>query len=169
MKLLLLIIATAFLSISAQGQQASGNLLVNGKSRWVSEKQLSVVHHFADFKTGKHQILFNLKTSEYPKLSDGKEVALVAFEPIVKLKGREISRSKSSPLPFFPGEMNIPVETFDFISPIFLHQNGLGKKMRQSPELILKQPFSARYEIEIRVELLTGEGKIEPAFLVIII
>lgn len=150
-------------------QQASGNILVNNRSKTTLENSLSPVHHFGDFKTGRHKIVFNLKTEGFPTTSDGKEVAIIVFETIVKINGKTISQTKGKPLPFFPGEMGMPVEAFDLISPIFLHHFGLEKSLKENPKLSPIIEKGATYEVELRAEVVNGTGKIAPAFLIIII
>ncbi|GHB25669.1 hypothetical protein [Mongoliitalea lutea] len=150
-------------------QSSSGNLLINNSSRTKIENPISIVHHFGDFKTGKNKIVFNLETKGFPTTSDGKEVAIIVFETIVKSNGRVISQSKGKPLPFFPGEMGMPIEAFDIISPIFLHQYGIDKSIRDNPKLNPVVDKGATYEVEVRAEVLNGNGKVDPAFLIIII
>lgn len=152
-----------------QAQQAVGNLLINSSAKTKIENRPSVVHHFADFKTGKNNIVFNLETNGFPKTADGKELAIVVFETIVKVNGRIISQVKSSPLPFFPGEMGMPVEAFDIISPIFMHQYGLGKSTKDNPKLNPVARKGTSYEVEVKAEVINGDSRIAPVFLVIII
>jgi hypothetical protein len=155
--------------IGVNAQSSSGNLLINKSSRTKIENPISIVHHFGDFKTGKNKIVFNLETKGFPTTTDGKEVAIIVFETIVKSNGRVISQTKGKPLPFFPGEMGMPIEAFDIISPIFLHQYGLEKSIKENPKLSPVVGKGTSYEVEIRAEVLNGTGKVDPAFLIIII
>ncbi len=162
-------IIALLVSFASFAQRAEGKITVNGASQQTLEGRESIIHHFGDFKTGKHSLVFELKTSDFPKLEDGKEVAIVQFETIVKVGGKEISRKKSSPLPFFPGEMGMPLEAFEVVSPIFLNQYGLEKSLNTNPKLTVVAKPKTRYDVEIRASVLNGEGKIAPTYLVIIL
>lgn len=166
----LLGILSMICTLAVQAQDAKGKITVGGKANYrIEQKRESVVHHYADFRTGKHPIVFSLESKGFPVTSDRKEVVTVTFETIVKADGKVISRSKGKPMPFFPGEMGMPIETFDIIQSVSAHQHG-PKASKDTKGLLLrttKKPVT--YEIEIRAETLNGKGNIAPAFIVWII
>lgn len=165
----LMVVCGLLLTTTLQAQEAKGKITVGGKSNYRIEQQKeSVVHHYADFRTGKHPVVFSLSSKGYALTSDKKEVVLVSFETIVQADGKQISRSKGKPIPYFPGEMGMPVETFDFIPVIFDHQNGRGTKDDKG-FLRRTKNKPVTYEIEIRAETLNGKGNIAPAMIVWII
>jgi hypothetical protein len=62
---------------------------------------------------------------------------------------------KRSPSPFFPGDMFMPVETFDFISILSNIQTNSNEKVSEIP--------SGTYEIILEAKSLGIKGDIAPA------
>lgn len=97
-------------------QSVKGALFINEQSK--AEIQLSsnkIVTLYADFRQGKHQLLFRFEGTSLPLNSEKQEVVSIAFFTTIKKDGKVIASNKRAPIPFFPGDMFMPVETFDFI------------------------------------------------------
>ena len=98
-------------------QSVKGALLINEQPK--AEIQLTynkIVNLYADFRQGKHQLLFKLEGNSLPVNSEKQEVVSIVFTTTIKKDGKVIASNKRAPIPFFPGDMFMPVETFDFVS-----------------------------------------------------
>lgn len=99
----------------------------------------NVLDLFVGFREGKHQIIFTL---------EGKTTEIV-FETTVKKDGKVIGTGKRQPMPYFPGDMYIAPEAFDFISllPYSTKGDEFGKLE------------NGTYEIELNAK--PAEGKVK--------
>ncbi|NJN50229.1 MAG: hypothetical protein HC798_03440 [Polaribacter sp.] len=87
--------------------------------------------------------------------TEKQEVVQFVFNTTVKRDGKVIGNSKRSPIPFFPGDMLIPVETFDFISILSNLNTTTNDKISEIP--------SGSYEIIIEAKAIGVKGAIAPA------
>ena len=113
------IIATIFLIVASNSfaQYVQGEIKVKEQSKLeISLKSNKAVNLFADFRENKFPIQFVFTGNSLPLNSDKKIVVSFVFTTTLKKDGKVIASSKRSPMPFFPGDMFMPVETFDFIS-----------------------------------------------------
>lgn len=69
--------------------------------------------------------------------------------------GKVMKKQKREPMPFFPGDMLMPVETFDFIS--LLSDNGKNSRDNVSK----MEP--GKYEIVLEAKAVNVKGQISPA------
>lgn len=152
----ILIIAMAFFAIQSQAQLVQGEVKINENSKAeMTLKGNKVVNLYADFRVGKNPIQFSYTGIDIPANDDKKEVVQFIFSTTVKKDGKIIGSMKRAPIPFFPGDMLMPVETFDFISILSNLQTNANDKVSEIP--------SGNYEITIEAKPLGVKGTISPA------
>ncbi|WP_405607700.1 hypothetical protein [Polaribacter sp. Asnod1-A03] len=118
MKKLVIIIFTIGFCAFTNAQTIQGTLTLNGKSKTeLNLKTNSAVQLFKDFKTEKYKLKFNFKSKEISKNIYGETVIFFDFITVVKKDGIIVKNlQRKQPIPYFPGEMFLPAEAFDFIS-----------------------------------------------------
>lgn len=134
--LLVAAMQTSYAQKEAMGMQ---NIKCVMKVENTPKQVKNVLDLFAGFREGKHQIIFTL---------EGKTTEIV-FETTVKKDGKVIGTGKRQPMPYFPGDMYIAPEAFDFISllPYSTTDKDFGKLE------------NGTYEIELNAK--PAEGKAE--------
>jgi len=147
-----------------KAQQIKGQLTINNKETTRLElSSASAVHLFKNFKEGKYKIGFNFKADELQKNSEGEFIVFFDFKTVIKKDGKVLRRIKRHmPVPFFPGEMFLPAEAFDFISVLSVTSwDDMVKKTFVSQEKsgIMK---SGNYEIELSVVPKDVEAEVTP-------
>jgi hypothetical protein len=121
-----LIITTFANSIIAQ--TVKGRLTLNEKSRvdLVMETN-SVTALFKEFKTKKYNLGFQFKAYDIPKNCYDETVVFFNFYTRVEKDGKLIKEIKrEEPFPYFPGDMFLGPESFDFISILGALDGGAG-------------------------------------------
>ena len=73
----------------------------------------------------------------------------------VKKDGKTIGSIKRNPIPFFPGDMFMPVETFDFISILSNIQTNTNDRISEIPK--------GNYEIILEAKPIGVKGNISSA------
>jgi hypothetical protein len=142
--------------IKAQAQHIQGEIKINEQSKTeISIKSTKIVNLYADFREKKHKINFVFTGIDLPTNDEKQEVVQFVFNTIVKRDGKILGNSKRSPIPFFPGDMFMPVETFDFISILSNIQTNSNEKVSEIP--------SGTYEIILEAKSLGIKGDIAPA------
>lgn len=144
------------ISFAGQAQSVKGEILISEKSN--TEIKLGTnkaVDLYATFREQKIPILFRFKGTDIPLNEEKKEVVEFVFTTILKKDGKVIKKQKREPMPFFPGDMLMPVETFDFIS--LLSDNGKNSRDNVSK----MEP--GKYEIILEVKPVNIKGQISPA------
>lgn len=118
MKLLLSTIFSLTLFVSLQAQSVQGKLTLNGKSETKLDlKTNSAVQLFKEFKTGKYRLKFNFKSKDIPQNIHKETIVFFEFVTIIKKDGELVKNVvRKQPIPYFPGDMDLPAEAFDFIS-----------------------------------------------------
>jgi len=155
MKNTILILLVMF-GIKAQAQHIQGEIKINEQSKTeISIKSTKIVNLYADFREKKHKINFVFTGIDLPTNDEKQEVVQFVFNTIVKRDGKILGNSKRSPIPFFPGDMFMPVETFDFISILSNIQTNSNEKVSEIP--------SGTYEIILEAKSLGIKGDIAPA------
>ncbi|WP_124980243.1 hypothetical protein [Nonlabens xiamenensis] len=151
-----------FLCISQMwAQKVDGRLSIDQlREIKIELKNANAVDLFKQFKEGKHQIVFTFKAEGLAIDNQKRQVALVEFETQVYKNGKLIGFRKRAPMPFFPGEMLEPVETFDIIN--LLMKAGTSSKSSYPGQLA-----SGHYEIKILARTIDAVGEIAPASLVV--
>ncbi len=111
----LLLLSTVF---TIHAQTIKGKLTLNGKPK--SELNLetnSAVQLFKEFKTGKYQLKFSFDGKDLPTNIYKEQIVFFEFKTEVFRDGKLVKNIiRKQPIPYFPGEMNIPAEAFDFVS-----------------------------------------------------
>ena len=152
----ILIIAMAFFAIQSQAQLVQGELKINENAKAeIKLKSNKIVNLYADFREGKNAIQFSFTGIDIPVNDDKKEVLQFVFSTTIIKDGKKIGSMKRAPIPFFPGDMLMPVETFDFISILSNLQTNANDKVSEIP--------SGNYEITIEAKPLGVKGTISPA------
>lgn len=154
MKNAILVLVLIF-GIKTQAQLIQGELKIDNASK--SELRLKnnkAVNLYASFRENKHKINFVFTGSDIPLNSEKQEVVQFVFTTIIKKDGKTISSMKRAPIPFFPGDMLMPVETFDFIS-------MLSNLQTNSNEIVSEIP-SGNYEIILEAKAVGVKGTIAP-------
>lgn len=159
-KLLILLSLTLGFAWATLAQTVNGFIKVNGQSKTeIKLKSNNLVNLYAAFRENQYPILFNFKSSDIPLNADKKEVVMIQFSTTVKKDGKVLGTVKRNPIPFFPGDMFMPVETFDFISIMAnLQQNQLGK-VSEIPK--------GTYEVVLEAKADGVKGNISAANLII--
>jgi len=128
-------------------QEINGQLVLDNQSRAELKGNFeSVVDLYAHFRQQNSKIHFKFEGSNLPKTSSGNTVAAVKFVTTVKRDGKVVGKLERQPIPFFPGDMWMPVETFDFVPILFGMDNGNLPK--------------GRYEVQIDVVPVGVKGKV---------
>ncbi len=113
----LFLIAFVLCAFQIQAQLVQGGLKIKEQSKVELEiKGNKAVNLYAAFRENNYPIHFIFTGIDIPVNSDKKEVVQFVFTTTVKKDGKVIGNMKRAPIPFFPGDMLMPVETFDFIS-----------------------------------------------------
>ncbi|WP_026712205.1 hypothetical protein [Flavobacterium filum] len=150
---LLLFIIVQF---SGFAQLVQGEIKVKEQSKMeVQARNNLAVNLYADFRENKYPIQFSFTGNAIPLNSDKKMVVQFVFTTIVKKDGKVVGTSKRSPIPFFPGDMLMPVETFDFISILSTLQTGSEDRISEIPK--------GNYEIILEAKPLNVKGEITSA------
>lgn len=149
----LICIAIVFFAFKAQAQLVQGELKIKDQSKVELEiKGNKAVNLFAAFRENNYPIHFVFTGIDIPANSDKKEVVQFVFSTTVKRDGKVIGNMKRAPIPFFPGDMFMPVETFDFISILSNLQTNGNDKVSEIP--------TGSYEIMIDARPLGVKGEV---------
>ena len=149
------IITLAMLLVAFTGfaQIVQGEITIKEQLKMeVTAKSNKAVNLFADFRENKYPIHFVFTASDVPLNSDKKEVVQFVFSTTVKKDGKTIGTIKRSPMPFFPGNMFMPIETFDIIS-------VLSNIQTNTPETVSEIP-KGNYEIILEAKPIGVKGQI---------
>ncbi len=150
--LLLLLLTTT----SSFAQYVQGEISVKEQSKLeIILKSNKAVNLFADFRENKFPIQFTFTGNSLPLNSDKKAVVSFVFTTTLKKDGKIITTSKRSPMPFFPGDMFMPVETFDFISMLSYLKDNTDDAVSEIPK--------GNYEIILEAKPVAVKGEISQA------
>ena len=153
-KRILTAIVCCFTSISF-AQLVQGELKIKEQSKLeLTVQSNKAVNLYADFRENKYPIQFAFTGNSIPVNSDKKVVVQFVFTTIVKRDGKVVGTTKRNPIPFFPGDMLMPVETFDFISILSNLQNNSEVNNSEIPK--------GNYEIILEAKALGVKGEIHP-------
>lgn len=156
--LLYLIFLGLILSNQTIAQEIKGKLVVDGASKKeLSLKSSNAVDLYAALRDQAYPIQFSFEGKGLAKTESGNEVAIIWFRTTLKKDGRVISKQERAPMPFFPGDMWMPVETFDFVSQL---TTASGK-----PDLSSKIP-AGTYEVTLEAGPVGVMGTVSSATLV---
>lgn len=145
--------AMLFLAFNGFAQLVQGEINIKEQSKIeLTSKSNKAVNLFADFRENKYPIHFAFTTTDVPLNSDKKEVVQFVFSTTVKKDGKIIGSIKRSPMPFFPGDMLMPIETFDVIS-------VLSNIQTNTPETVSEIP-KGNYEIILEAKPIGVKGQI---------
>lgn len=151
----ILIVAMVFFAIQMQAQLVQGELKCKEQSKTeLSIKGNKIVNLYAAFRENNFPIHFVFTGIDIPANSDKKEVVQFVFSTTVSKDGKKIGSMKRAPIPFFPGDMFMPVETFDFVSILSNLQTNTDDKVSEIP--------SGNYEIVLEAKALGVKGNISP-------
>ena len=149
----LFLIAFVLCAFQIQAQLVQGGLKIKEQSKVELEiKGNKAVNLYAAFRENNYPIHFIFTGIDIPVNSDKKEVVQFVFTTTVKKDGKVIGNMKRAPIPFFPGDMLMPVETFDFISILSNIKTNGNDSMSEIPK--------GNYEILIDAKPLGIKGEI---------
>lgn len=120
MKKLKTTVLVVFILISVKtsnAQNAQGYISIEEPPPIMLEKG-NMVDLFAAFREKPGSLVFQLESNE--------QVVPVSFQTIVKRNGEPIGKSTRKPMPYFPGEMVMCPESFDFISLLYHEADEKG-------------------------------------------
>jgi hypothetical protein len=107
-----------------------GKLVCNDASKTQIEvTSQHPVEFYAQFKSEMHHIRLIFEgTGLQTSFNTGKEepYSLIEFTSIIFFNGKQIDLVKRKPFPFFPGDMLMPIETFDAIPSLQQFANKYG-------------------------------------------
>jgi hypothetical protein len=153
MKKIVFVIAITFFAIQSQAQLVQGELKIKEQSKIEIEiKGNKAVNLYAAFRDNNYPIHFIFTGIDIPQNSDKKDVVQFVFSSTIKKDGKVLGNIKRTPIPFFPGDMLMPVETFDFISMLSNLQTNPNDKVSEIP--------SGNYEITLEAKPLGVKGTI---------
>jgi hypothetical protein len=138
----------------SHAQLVQGELKINDKNKTeINLKSNKIVNLYADFREKTHQINFVFTGIDLPQNNEKQEVIQFVFNTTIKKDGKILGSMKRSPTPFFPGDMLMPVETFDLISILSNIQTNTNDKVSEIPkgnyEVILEaKPIGVKGEIK---------------------
>lgn len=145
-------------AMQTQAQLVQGVLKVKEQSKVeLNGNNGKAVNLYAEFRENKYPILFSFSCVDVPVNDEKKEVVQFVFTTTVKRDGKVLGTAKRSPIPFFPGDMFMPVETFDFISILANLQSNTLDHNSEIPK--------GNYEITIEANAVGVKGKVQPATL----
>ncbi|WP_396152335.1 hypothetical protein [Flavobacterium sp.] len=154
-KRILTAIICCFTSISF-AQLVQGELKIKEQSKLeLTVQSNKAVNLYADFRENKYPIQFAFTGNSIPVNSDKKAVVQFVFTTIVKKDGKVVGTTKRNPIPFFPGDMFMPVETFDFISILSNLQSISEDRISEIPK--------GNYEIYLEAKPVGVKGEIASA------
>lgn len=160
MKNLIIIFALIIASIGVKAQSISGAIKIKEQSRVeIQAKNNKVVNLYAAFRDNQYPILFSFKGADLPYNSEKQQVVNIQFITTVKKDGKVIATIPRKPIPFFPGDMFMPVETFDFVSILSTIQKNSLDKISEIP--------AGNYEIVLEAKTLEVKGEISPLTLLV--
>jgi len=150
--ILILVLIVSVLSVNAQS--VKGALTLNGKSETkLKLESNSAVQLFKEFKTGKYQLKFTFDSREIPKNEYKETIVFFEFITSIKKDGKLVKNViRKQPIPYFPGEMFIPAEAFDFIGVLasMYKQRGQGGIMPKGEYLVQLVVKPIDYKGEVR-------------------
>lgn len=152
----LLLSSIAFLfTMVGVSQTVEGSIKINEKSNFSIElKSNKAVDLYVAFRNNEYPILFRFTGKDIPLNDQKQEVIPINFKTTVKYNGKIAGQIVRQPMPFFPGDMWMPVETFDFISILSTIQNNDLNQIATMPV--------GNYEITIEAQTNKIKGKIQP-------
>ncbi|CAL2091155.1 hypothetical protein [Tenacibaculum sp. 190524A05c] len=161
---ILIVLLVFLISIQLKAQEINGGLLLNNnKEIMLSLESKSAVDLFKQFKVNTYKIGFNFKADGLKKNEEGEFVVFFDFMTVVKKDGRTIRKVRRHiPMPYFPGEMFLPAEAFDFIGVLSVTSwDDMEKRtfVPQQKSGILK---SGKYEVQLSAIPRDVKGKIDP-------
>lgn len=152
---LFIYISLFFFSTILSSQTIEGTISINEKSSFTIDLSTNkAVDLYADFRNQKHPILFRLLGTDLIKNDQKQEVVLITFKTTLRHNGNVMGQVERQPLPFFPGDMWMPVEAFDVIS--------LLTKMSDTAPNALSTLPKGSYEVIIEAQSIGVKGKIQP-------
>lgn len=152
----LLLIALLFLGWQTHAQLIQGEIKINEQSKAeITIKSNKIVNLYAAFRENKHKVNFVFTATDVPLNSEKQEVIQFVFNTVVKKDGKTMGSIKRNPIPFFPGDMFMPVETFDFISILANIQTNTNDRISEIPK--------GNYEIILEAKPIGIKGEIKSA------
>lgn len=145
-----------FIQFSVFAQLVQGEIKVKEQSKIeIQARNNLAVNLYADFRENKYPIQFSFTGNAIPLNSDKKIVVQFVLTTTVKKDGKVVGTTKRNPIPFFPGDMLIPVETFDFISILSNIQSNTDVTVSEIPK--------GNYEIILEAKPVNMKGEITAA------
>lgn len=142
--------------------QVEGKITIAGKSTLTTElEEGNVVEFFKKCKTGDFPIIFSFDGNDLPKDDQGRGIVLFEFETEIYKDGKLLGAIKRKPMPFFPGEMLEPVETFDIIH-LLTYAQGNPLKTTYPGKL-----EKGKYTLVLHANPVGAKGSIEKAQVVV--
>ncbi|WP_276977930.1 hypothetical protein [Flavobacterium filum] len=141
---------------SGFAQLVQGEIKVKEQSKIELQARNNLaVNLYADFRENKYPIQFSFTGNAIPLNSDKKMVVQFVFSTTVKKDGKVVGTIKRNPIPYFPGDMFMPVETFDFISILSNLQLNTEETVSEIPK--------GNYEIILEAKPVNVKGEITSA------
>lgn len=161
MKTIFLTLSLIFTSFM-YAQTISGELSIKAQKQFeLTLSSNKAVNLYAAFRHQEFPILFHFSGKDIPHNNEEKQVVSFVFQTTVKKDGKTIGTSKRNPIPFFPGDMLMPVETFDFISMLSTIQSNGANNISTIPP--------GKYEIILEAIPQGVKGNIQSCSLIILV
>lgn len=148
--------------IIGNAQSVEGELTLNGKTKIeLKLESNSAVQLFKEFKTGKYQLKFNFSGRDLVKNVYKEEIVFFNFKTVVRKDGKLVKNVvRKVPLAYFPGDMGIPAEAFDFVGLLAIDPEEEGVQMIKKGSTGLMPP--GKYNVELYAEPVGTKGKVNP-------
>jgi len=146
-----------------KAQSVSGKLTLNEKS--MTDMKLSSsspVQLFKEFKTGKYKLKFFFSGKGIKPTSNKEMIVFFDFITVVKFNGKTVKKvKKTTPTPYFPGDMGLPAEAFDFVG-ILANMNDDDEVLQTIPKGKYGSMEKGTYTVELYAQPRGVSGKISP-------
>ncbi|MEM6514714.1 MAG: hypothetical protein AAF688_00910 [Bacteroidota bacterium] len=152
----LLLFSFGFL-VTLNAQSVKGSLTLNGKTNTELKLETnSAVQLFKDFKTGKYKLGFNFKADGVKPNIYKETIVFFDFTTVIKRDGKVVKKmTRKQPIPYFPGDMGLPAEAFDFA--------GLLASDPEEEELqMIGTMPDGKYSVALMVNPMGIKGEIQP-------
>ncbi len=138
----------------ANAQKVEGKLTINGKSNSsLTLETNSAVQLFKEFKLQEYKLGFSFDANRVTPNIYNETVVYFEFITQVRKDGKLIKEVKrAQPFPYFPGDMYLAPESFDFI-PILASIDAEGELAGTLPQ--------GKYNITLAVKPINAEGAIQ--------
>jgi hypothetical protein len=154
-KIALSLVFFASVSLVFAQPSVNGKITCNDQSKTTIElTSQHPVDLYAAFRQEKNRLHFIFDGVGLQTNANEEAYALIEFTTIIFFNGKQVDIVKRKPFPFFPGDMFMPIETFDMIP-------SLQQLANKNNGLLPK----GNYEVRLQAKSADAKGVIENAII----